>query len=96
MGARVAAVSVDPPKYNRAFARKIEANFPVLSDPGMGVIDRYGVARGDVARRVTFVLDPEGVVRAIDQQVQISRHGKDIVARVKAMQAKPDDDPSDG
>ncbi len=49
--------------------RKLGLQYPILSDPRLEVIDRYGVRHpgagpsGDIARPATFVLDREGVVR---------------------------------
>ena len=36
-------VSVDKPEDNKAFAEQEQANFPMLSDPGMKVAEAYGV-----------------------------------------------------
>jgi peroxiredoxin Q/BCP len=36
-------VSVDKPEDNKAFAEQEQANFPLLSDPGMKVAEAYGV-----------------------------------------------------
>ena len=49
----------------------------MLSDPDGSVARKYGVL-GDgerYARRVTFVVDPEGVVRHVDETVDVARHG---------------------
>ena len=72
-----------------AFAKAQELTFPLLSDPDGSLTARYGVQYDGrpFARRVTFVIDPEGVIRFIDTSVDVSTHGSDLVSRVKALQA---------
>jgi peroxiredoxin len=68
-GARVVAVVVDPPDRNAQVVRELGLDFPVLSDPDLAVIDRFGLRHAggipgaDIARPATFVLDRDGVVR---------------------------------
>jgi peroxiredoxin len=40
------------------------------------------------ANRVTFVVDPKGVVRAIDRSVKVDSHGQDLVAVIKKLQSE--------
>jgi hypothetical protein len=63
--------SVDPPERNRAFAESLGADFPILSDPSGEVARAYGVVDSgrSVARRWTFYIDPDGVVRRVDREV---------------------------
>ena len=66
-GAAVLAVSCDPMFGLRAFADRDGLAFPLLSDfwPHGAVAQAYGVFDADrgCARRSTFVIDREGVVR---------------------------------
>jgi peroxiredoxin len=64
----VLGVSVDSTWANRAFREQIGADFPILSDFKREAARAYGVlneATG-VARRATFVVDPQGIVRHVD------------------------------
>lgn len=71
LGAQVAAVSVDSPFANRAFAEKNGLAFPLLSDFTRDVVNRYGIPLSNfagmqgyvAAKRSVFILDEEGVVR---------------------------------
>ena len=60
---------MDNPKANRAFAAKIGATFPVLSDPEKSTAKAYGVLNFTrlFANRVTFVIDQDGVIQHIDK-----------------------------
>lgn len=67
--AQVLGVSVDSVWANKAFAEKLGLAFPLLSDWKHDVARRYGVyddANG-VARRTTFVVDENGILRHVDQ-----------------------------
>jgi peroxiredoxin len=39
-----------------------------------------------LARRVTFLIDPKGIVRAIDEKVNVRTHGQDLIKRLKELQ----------
>ena len=80
-------VSLDPPERNRAFAESVGAGFPLLSDPDGKVARAYGVATkgGLFARRWTFFIDGEGVIRRIDRDVTPSSHGSDLVRMLDSL-----------
>src|SRR4029078_11885682 len=69
LGAQVLGLSTDPPALNKEFCNEQNLPFPVLSDPGKGVARRYGVLNEDsgMARRVTFVIDKQGIVRSVEE-----------------------------
>ena len=62
-------ISVDPAARNRAFAAELGLTYPVLSDESKAVSKQYGVLYPliRVARRVTFLIDRQGVIRQIQQ-----------------------------
>ena len=64
----VLGVSVDSTWANRAFREQLGAEFPILSDFKREAARAYGVLNEDagIARRATFVIDPDGVVRHLD------------------------------
>ena len=76
--------SLDPPERNAEFAREMGANFPLLSDPDAAVARAYGVAseKRPFARRWTFYIDPDGIVRHVDRDVSASKHGGEIAAKL--------------
>lgn len=63
------AISVDDRKTVREFADALGASYPLLSDETREVSKSYGVldASGRMDRRVTFVVDREGVIRKVDE-----------------------------
>ena len=62
-------ISVDNPEANKAFAAKIGATFPILSDPEKTTTKAYDVLNFTrlFANRVTFVIDEDGVIQHIDK-----------------------------
>ncbi len=71
----VLGMSMDSPAANGVFAKQIGVTFPLLSDPAGFVEKQYGVldARNTIhgvkfaiARRTTFVIDKQGIIRHID------------------------------
>ncbi len=77
-------VSLDDPDKNRAFAESLDARHVVLSDPEGDVARAYGVTRlgGLYARRVTFYVDAEGTVRAVDEDVRPESAGSDMARKL--------------
>jgi peroxiredoxin Q/BCP len=65
----VVAISVDDRKTVREFADALGASYPLLSDETREVSKAYGVLdpSGRIDRRVTFVVDREGVIRKVDE-----------------------------
>lgn len=81
--------SVDKPADNKKFSDKYELAFPILSDPDKSVAKAYGVLHParPFAQRWTFYIDKEGVIKAIDKEVQkrTETAGGDIAAKVKEL-----------
>lgn len=77
-------ISTDDADTNRRFAESLGANFPILSDPGRGVAEAYGVlnAAWSLPNRWTFIIGPDGKILMIDKQVSMSRAGQELVANL--------------
>ncbi len=88
IGVRVFGISLDSVKKQAEFHEKQELNFPLLSDPDGSAAAKYGVLPkgGSYAKRVTFVIDPKGVLRAIDDKVNVQSHGEDLIELVETLQ----------
>ena len=78
--------STDTLEDNTAFAEQNEATFPILADPEKTFSEAYGVlSERGYARRWTFYIDPEGVIRKIDKEVNPAEAGEQLVANLKAL-----------
>jgi peroxiredoxin Q/BCP len=87
-------ISVDTLEDNTAFAKKEDADFPILADPSRETARKYGVLAdyskfmlGEVANRWTFYIGPDGKIRDIDKKVNPANSGVDVVAHLKALNA---------
>ena len=80
-------VSLDTPAKNQEFAEGLEAKHVLLSDPTGETARAYGVTGfgGLFAKRWTFYIDRDGVIRAIDKSVSTATAGQDIARRLEAL-----------
>ena len=88
-GADVVGVSLDDVKSHEAFAEKYHVPFPLLSDADSKVAARYGVltAHGEIkyAKRTTFLIDPEGKVAKVYEDVDPEKNSAQVLADLAAL-----------
>jgi peroxiredoxin Q/BCP len=86
-GATILGVSADDAKSHRAFAEKFHLPFSILADPDRRIIDAYGVRLPviGIARRVTFLIDREGVLRQVIRDTRTQDHDRQVLGALKAM-----------
>ena len=91
LGAQVVGVSVDDSASHAEFAKKYNLPFPLLADKTTETAARYGALMDlifmKVARRYTFLIDPQGNVRKVYLSVETSRHSKEIIEDLQKMTA---------
>jgi len=77
-------VSLDEPERNRDFAESLGADRVLLSDPSGTAAEAYGVKAfgGLWARRWTFYIDADGIIREIDKDVRVETAGQDIARKL--------------
>jgi len=77
-------VSLDSPEKNAEFAKSLEAKHVLLSDPSGETARAYGVTGfgGLFAKRWTFYVDRDGVIREIDKSVSTATAGQDIARKL--------------
>lgn len=80
------AVSVDTPEENKKFAEHVEADYPILADPGKDTAKAYGVLGSfGVANRWTFYVGIDGKIQYIEKSVKVATAGPDVAARLAAL-----------
>ena len=79
------AASCDTVETNTKFAKKLELNYPILSDPDRKVALAYGLVKNasGLPSRWTFFVGPDGKVLHIDKKVSPRTHGADCAAKLK-------------
>ena len=87
LDAQVVGISVDTSESHKAFAEKYKLPFPLLADDKAEVATRYGAVSNwlviKLAKRYTFLIDPQGRVVKTYLSVDTSRHSTDIVKDLK-------------
>ena len=83
------AASVDENQKNTDFAKSLELDFPILSDPSKKTAEAYGVVHEGrpVAERWTFYIGTDGTIKAIDQKVNTKEHGKELADQLDKIDA---------
>jgi peroxiredoxin Q/BCP len=86
-GAVVVGVSADHQKSHAAFAEKYQLPFSLLADPNGRIISAYGVKLPllTLAKRWTFVIDRQGVIRHVISDVDTERHDSQVLALLKGL-----------
>lgn len=79
--------STDAVDKNKDFAKSLDVDYPILSDPKGKVATAYGIynPERDAAMRVTFIIDKNGKIAAIDSGVKTETHGADVAAKLKEL-----------
>ena len=80
-------VSLDDPEKNLEFSQSVDGNFPLLSDPEKAAARAYGVLgfANLFAKRWTFYIDVDGIVRHIDKDVDTENAGEQMANRLATL-----------
>lgn len=96
MNCCVVGVSKDSVKKHDKFKNKYDLNFPLLSDEGNDICERYGVWKEKSMygktymgiERTTFLIDDNGVIQKIWRKVKVNDHIEDILSTLSAINKK--------
>jgi peroxiredoxin Q/BCP len=88
----ILGISVDDVASHKAFAEKHGLPFTLLADPDKAVTKQYGVLKTymgvmEMARRDTFLIDPQGNVAKHYESVEPEGHSKVVLDDIKALKA---------
>lgn len=90
-GAAIVGVSMDSQDAHRKFIADFQLNFPLLSDRDATICKAYGVARLGgwfPPKRVTFVIDRDGIVRRVIQsEFGIAKHIDEALETLRTLRA---------
>ena len=88
--AQILGISVDDAISHANFAQKYNLPFPLLADLGGNTAKAYDAYRSlgpfSMARRNTFIIDPEGRVAKIYREVDPNTHSTQIISDLKDLQ----------
>ena len=82
------AASTDSLGTNAKFAKSLDLDFPILSDPSRDVARAYGVlGQSGFAQRWTFYIGKDGRIAEIDKKVSAGSHGEAVVAQLTSLKS---------
>jgi peroxiredoxin Q/BCP len=75
--------SVDSVEQNTDFAKSLDLDYPILSDPSKKVAEAFGClnARG-MSNRWTYYIGKDGKILYVDKSVKAAEHGKAIAEKL--------------
>ena len=90
LDAEIVGVSLDTPEKHEAFAQKYQLPYPLVSDRSGAIATAFGVARLGgwlPTKRVTFVIDKQGVVQhVIQSEFSIDMHIDEALETLRRLQ----------
>lgn len=91
LGAEVVGISVDTVASHADFAHKHRLQFPLLADTNGQVAEAYGALFDLIvfraAKRMTFIIDPQGMIAQIYTHVNPDGHSESIITDLKKLSA---------
>jgi len=91
LNAQIIGVSLDDVESHKAFAENHSLPFPLLADPEGETAMAYGVKTRmfgmTVAKRQTFIIDPDGAIAKHYDTVKPDEHSKQVLADLKELGA---------
>ncbi len=92
LNAQILGVSLDDVDSHREFAQNHSLPFPLLADTDGRTSDAYGVKTRmfgmTVARRQTFIIDPDGNIAKHYEDVKPGEHSAEVIADLRALNDK--------
>jgi peroxiredoxin Q/BCP len=90
-GAAVVGLSADDADSHKRFCNKFGFTIPLLADPGAELLGALGVGQTEWQGRkywdrVTFVVDPQGVLRKVYPRVKPDGHDQEVLRDLKELQ----------
>ncbi len=76
----VLGVSTDDEASHKMFKEKYGLPFQLLADTDGSICKAYDVDGGGYAKRVTYIINGEGVITKVDSKVNTSTHAQDVLA----------------
>lgn len=78
-------VSADTAESHKKFDEKYNLDFPLLADPEKQVIESYGADGLIFPKRVTFLIDPDGIIKKIYENVDPDTHAVEILSDLRPL-----------
>ena len=85
-GIVVLGVSVDSEESHARFTSKYKLNFTLLADTKKNIVRAYGVESPfGTAKRMTFIIGPDGIIKYVFPRVSTKTHGEDVLKKLQEL-----------
>lgn len=92
LGAHVVGISADSVESHKKFVEKYSLTFPLLADTTREICENYGVwgkkkfmgREYEGIMRTSFLVDPQGVIQKVYENVKPEVHAAEVLADLKA------------
>jgi len=76
--------SCDTPETNARYAKELQLDYPILSDPTRKMAKAFGVVddKRKFAKRYTFIIGKDGRILEIDKERNTAGHGAEVAAKL--------------
>ncbi|NJK37818.1 MAG: peroxiredoxin [Oscillatoriales cyanobacterium RM1_1_9] len=78
----VLGVSMDDEASHKMFQEKYGLPFQLLADTDGAITKAYDVEGGGYSKRVTYIINAEGIIDQVDESVNTATHAQDILAKM--------------
>jgi len=75
----VLGVSKDSVESHKEFESDHELPFTLLSDPDKKMIEAYGATRGESAKRISYLITPNGTIADVYGKVDPKEHAREVL-----------------
>ena len=82
--------SCDDEETNTKFAKELELDYPILSDPTGKVAKAFGIYNelGKYSARKTFIIGKDGKILFVFDKVDVAKHGAEIVEQLSKLKVE--------
>ncbi len=78
VGATVIGISMDSMDSHEKFSDQFKLTFPLISDEEGDLCRKFGVLKNGTIERATFLIDGDGILRAIWHNVNVKNHVDEV------------------
>ncbi len=81
----VVGISRDGSESHQDFISKYKLPFTLLSDESGKVIKIYGADNGDKTKRISYLIDPEGMIEKVYPHVDPETHASEVLKDIEIL-----------
>jgi len=85
---KVVGISHDSVDSHKKFAGKYSLPFTLLADEDVRINNLYGVWQGEKTRRTSFLIDPEGIVVKVYENINPATHPQEVLKDINSLTKK--------